>query len=376
MQVNITVPDHGLLVEALLEGLVQAAVIEIQHGVVPPFPTPDIRFIPEEGTENWLLPHQVAKAGGGDCEDLAAWVAAGYRATGEDPGAHLRLMQVGQTTLHCIVQRGDGSFEDPAGELQRARVSGYEIGAASVVVRNHKGSGPTAAWASAPPAAPNASPTQRSNIDVALANKQGTLPTTTQWYQSHGGSSTPAWNDAQTRMIQALQQYGSTDTFGQATRRTTTGVDDPRYQVDVGPDGNFFFSRARSGQGQGGQYYNPYDPYGGYGGYGDPYGGYGGYGGYGYDPSVYGYTSPNDMSLFNPWAITMANSYGAGEGYAGWYSSASSPMLTYGDLYGGFGAGPPNWGYGGGYEETLDDLGIDGENVIDAQSSEASDEAA
>jgi bifunctional N-acetylglucosamine-1-phosphate-uridyltransferase/glucosamine-1-phosphate-acetyltransferase GlmU-like protein len=52
-----------------------------------------------------------------DCEDLAIWTAAGLRETGEDPEAYVRIVRTGRGKLHAMVQRSDGSFEDPSIDL-------------------------------------------------------------------------------------------------------------------------------------------------------------------------------------------------------------------------------------------------------------------
>jgi hypothetical protein len=116
MRITATIPDHGALVTAIMEGFVQAAMLEIAAGVVPPFPSnTNVKFVPEpDGQEEWMLPHAVVKAGGGDCEDLAFWHCGGLRVTGEDPNAQCVLVQTGKQRLHCIVQLSDGSTHDPS----------------------------------------------------------------------------------------------------------------------------------------------------------------------------------------------------------------------------------------------------------------------
>jgi len=121
MRITATIPDHGALVMAIMEGFVQAAQLVVRAGVVPPFPTavPGLKFIKEsKGEENWLLPNQVLEAGGGDCEDLSFWEAAGLRETGADPQATVVLVQTGQHDLHAVVLMSDGSYRDPAQMLR------------------------------------------------------------------------------------------------------------------------------------------------------------------------------------------------------------------------------------------------------------------
>jgi hypothetical protein len=143
-----TLPDHGAVIEAVLEGFVQAACIIVQAGVVPPYPDamPNIRYSEEPaGSEEWWLPNQVVEAGWGDCEDLAIWCAAGDRVTGNDPGSRAVLVQTGVGRLHCMVQHSDGRYEDVALRIKRAgdaraaqrRVAGWGLGG-EVRIRDHR----------------------------------------------------------------------------------------------------------------------------------------------------------------------------------------------------------------------------------------------
>lgn len=145
MRITATLPDHGAIITAVMEGFVCAAQLEIEAGIVPPSPllVQSLKFIDEPaGQEDWLLPHQVMKAGGGDCEDLAFWHCAGLRATGQDPGATCVLMQTGVSRLHCVVQTSDGQIIDPTLDirnrhpLRRKKVSG--IGGDPVKIIDHR----------------------------------------------------------------------------------------------------------------------------------------------------------------------------------------------------------------------------------------------
>jgi hypothetical protein len=125
MKITATLPDHGAIVEAVLEGFVQAAMVMIQTGVVPPYPdaVPSVRYQDEpSGSEEWLLPNQVIEAGWGDCEDLVIWAAAGDRVTGTDPSSRAMLVKTGKGLLHCVVQHGDGAIEDVALRIKNANL--------------------------------------------------------------------------------------------------------------------------------------------------------------------------------------------------------------------------------------------------------------
>jgi len=144
MRITATLPDHGAIVTAVMEGFVRAAQLEIEAGIVPPSPmfVESIKFIDEPaGQEDWQLPHQVMKSGGGDCEDLAFWVAGGMRATGQDPGATCVLLQTGPSKLHCVVQTSSGQLIDPTLELKSRhplrKISGPSVGD-SVKIVDHR----------------------------------------------------------------------------------------------------------------------------------------------------------------------------------------------------------------------------------------------
>jgi len=126
MRFTCELPDHAAACEMVLDALVEVARVEIRAGLVPPFPHDiknadggnGIRYkLEPAGEEDWKLPHGVLRDGWGDCEDLALWVAAGLRETGEDPDAYVRIVRTGRGKLHAIVQRGDGGHEDPSIDL-------------------------------------------------------------------------------------------------------------------------------------------------------------------------------------------------------------------------------------------------------------------
>lgn len=56
----------------------------------------------------------IAKRGEGDCDDWAPLKAAQLRVTGVDPGARAVVKKSGEKRWHAIVQRSDGSIDDPS----------------------------------------------------------------------------------------------------------------------------------------------------------------------------------------------------------------------------------------------------------------------
>src|SRR5260370_17349938 len=66
------------------------------------------------GDEHFDHGATIAARGWGDCDDWAPLHAATLRTSGEDPGATARVIPSGPNTFHAIVQRTDGSIDDPS----------------------------------------------------------------------------------------------------------------------------------------------------------------------------------------------------------------------------------------------------------------------
>lgn len=74
-----------------------------------------IRWQPEPpGQEHFDHAALVMGRGHGDCDDLAPWHAASLRVTGQDRGARAVVRRSGPKRWHAIVQRSDGSIDDPS----------------------------------------------------------------------------------------------------------------------------------------------------------------------------------------------------------------------------------------------------------------------
>jgi len=90
---------------------------------IPPLYESGVRYALEPRGERWLDCVRVLELGRGDCEDLATWRAAELR-LGGDPGAvcmfSARPRGSGRL-IHIIVQRGDGTLEDPSRALGMGR---------------------------------------------------------------------------------------------------------------------------------------------------------------------------------------------------------------------------------------------------------------
>jgi hypothetical protein len=134
MRMRIAVPERHVsagVIDAALEAVTRLDEHMVRGGEVPPFTNavPGVKWQPENfGDEHFDHAGTVLGRGWGDCDDLAPWHAGSLRASGEDPGAFARVVQSGPNMYHAIVQRSDGSIDDPsvAAGMKATRTNGYE----------------------------------------------------------------------------------------------------------------------------------------------------------------------------------------------------------------------------------------------------------
>lgn len=69
------------------------------------------------GQERWRSARHVAAAGIGDCEDLAAFRVAELRELEGETRARVKLLRRGPHLIHAVVERADGTIEDPSRKL-------------------------------------------------------------------------------------------------------------------------------------------------------------------------------------------------------------------------------------------------------------------
>lgn len=271
MKMTCTLPDHAAVVEALLEGFVLACRVCIEAGLAPLDPSDtNVRYQMEPpGSEDWVLPQNVMRAGWGDCEDLAGWRAAGMRVSGEDDGARVVVVKTGKGKLHAVVQKSDGSYSDPSRELQQRQKQ--QLGASATITPGGGGGQSPGFWGVLRPQA---------------ARRPGT-PQTVQvgpGSAAHGG---PA--DQQTSTVSITKQGGANrllnsqleqgNQMPQAIR--PTGMPSPAVQAQI--DAQQAAQDAADQAAYEQQMYMQQMQYGGQAG-----GGYGGYGG-GYSDDYGGY---------------------------------------------------------------------------------------
>lgn len=125
VQIGLTVPNDATPREkeaafrAALEASTRAHEALARAGRLPDITraisSGAVRWAPEPpGQERFDLATEVVGRGWGDCDDLAPWWAAQLRATGRDPGARAIVRRTGERRWHAVVQRSDGSIDDPS----------------------------------------------------------------------------------------------------------------------------------------------------------------------------------------------------------------------------------------------------------------------
>lgn len=103
-----------------------------------------IQWRPEPpGQEEFDHVGKILQRGAGDCDDLAPWLAASLRHTGEDPDAFAEVYRSGPGRWHAVVRRGDGSIDDPSKwRGMRPGVAPFVAGvsgAGAIIVSGHHG---------------------------------------------------------------------------------------------------------------------------------------------------------------------------------------------------------------------------------------------
>jgi len=121
MRVRLSVPDAHAdphVINAILEGVTRLDESLIRSGQSPTsreLVAAGAIWRPEPpGDEHFDHGGTIAQRGWGDCDDWAPLHAATLRASGEDPGAKAIVVPSGPDTYHAIVERSDGSLDDPS----------------------------------------------------------------------------------------------------------------------------------------------------------------------------------------------------------------------------------------------------------------------
>jgi len=134
VRIRLAVPDSAVkpdVLDAALEAVTRTDEHLLDQGSVPTAEQAIVRGVrwqPEPpGDEHFDTAETVLARGHGDCDDLAPWHAASLRHTGTDPGAKAVVTPTGPNRWHAVVQRSNGTIEDPSAEAgmhEYSRVSG------------------------------------------------------------------------------------------------------------------------------------------------------------------------------------------------------------------------------------------------------------
>jgi|LNFM01.2.fsa_nt_gb hypothetical protein len=125
LQVRMSVPPIPAAIEAVAEGLVGLNcvlfAIARRKGVnIPDLPESGIVYRREaRGREFWqagLDALGLSTTRAGDCEDLSAYRAAWLRVF-EGEAARVKIIRTKRGSFHAVVERADGSIEDPSREM-------------------------------------------------------------------------------------------------------------------------------------------------------------------------------------------------------------------------------------------------------------------
>lgn len=101
-------------IQALLEGLTLANVAQLRKGAPLFWRAPHVRYRREPaGQERWQTVRDLVGRGYGDCEDLAAWLAASLRVAGHDATARVVIREVAPGLLHALTL-ARGKLLDPS----------------------------------------------------------------------------------------------------------------------------------------------------------------------------------------------------------------------------------------------------------------------
>lgn len=123
MRIRLAVPEaavHPDVMDAALEANTRINEHLIRNGLVPTAAEAirkGVEWRPEPpGDEHFDHALRVMGRGWGDCDDLGPYHAASLRVTGEDPAAKAVTVRSGPQRWHAVVERGDGTIDDPSAD--------------------------------------------------------------------------------------------------------------------------------------------------------------------------------------------------------------------------------------------------------------------
>src|SRR5512147_821950 len=121
MRINVAIPEAHVkkpVLDAALEAVTRLNEDLIKNGQSPTsheLIARGARWQPEKpGDEHFDNGSIISARGHGDCDDWAPLHAATLRVTGADPGARAIVRKSGEKRWHAIVQRSNGTIDDPS----------------------------------------------------------------------------------------------------------------------------------------------------------------------------------------------------------------------------------------------------------------------
>lgn len=111
----VTTAPKAVVLSELVGAIARLNARLIAAGNIPPLYQSGVRYRRERNSENWRDAAEVARAGFGDCEDLAAYRVGELLAQGEP--ARIHVYQPAPRLWHVVVRRSDGTIEDPSRNL-------------------------------------------------------------------------------------------------------------------------------------------------------------------------------------------------------------------------------------------------------------------
>ena len=121
MRINVAIPEEHVdapVLDAALEAVTRLNESMLARNEIPTFDKAlqyGVKWRPEPaGDEHFDHGQRVLQRRWGDCDDLAPLHAASLRHTGEDPEATAIVKRSGPKRWHAVVQRSDGTIDDPS----------------------------------------------------------------------------------------------------------------------------------------------------------------------------------------------------------------------------------------------------------------------
>lgn len=111
--------ESELILHLMLDTLVKINLIYYRnHDKIPSIYKAGVKYLAEDGIEDWKSIPEIIRDGYGDCEDLASWRVAELQKQGINARPFLKSRKLGNFfQYHVQVQFPNGFIEDPSLKL-------------------------------------------------------------------------------------------------------------------------------------------------------------------------------------------------------------------------------------------------------------------